>query len=46
LVCYAVLVYGGIARGSAAMWVTDLAWTLSALIATLGGFRAARAVKG
>jgi PAS domain S-box-containing protein len=28
------------------MWVTDLAWTLSALITTVGCFRAARAVKG
>jgi PAS domain S-box-containing protein len=41
LVAYAVLIYGGIVEGKAAMWVTDLAWTGSALIATYGCFRAA-----
>lgn len=41
LTLYAVVVYGGLARGAAAMWVTDLAWTASASITTYGCFRAA-----
>lgn len=46
LVAYAVLIYGEIARGRAAIWVTDFAWTASGLITTIGCFRAARAVHG
>lgn len=41
LLSYAVLVYGQIVQGVAAMWVTDTAWALSAAVTTFGCFRAA-----
>lgn len=46
LVAYAVLIYGDVVHGSAAMWVTDLAWTLSVIVTTTGCFRAAYAAHG
>ena len=43
---YAVLIHGGIAQGSAAVWVTDVAWTLAALLATVAAWRASRRLWG
>lgn len=45
-VAYVVLINGGIVRGDAAMWVTDLAWTASAAVAAFGCFRASRLLDG
>ncbi len=41
LLIYSVLIYGQIVQGVSAMWVTDIAWTLSAAVTTFGCFRAA-----
>ena len=41
LLAYALVIYGGFAQGLAAMWVTDLAWTLAAFVAAFGCFQAA-----
>jgi PAS domain S-box-containing protein len=45
-VVYGVLIYGDIAEGDAALWVTNLAWTGSAFIAALGCFQASRVLQG
>jgi PAS domain S-box-containing protein len=41
LILYSVAIYGGFARGSVAIWITDGAWTLSSLLAALWSFAAA-----
>jgi PAS domain S-box-containing protein len=41
LIAYAAVIYGGVATGIQPMWVTDVAWTVSASIAAYGCFRAA-----
>lgn len=43
---YALLIYGGLAEGRAATWITNSAWTVSAALAAFGCFRASRSVEG
>lgn len=45
LLVYCILIYGQIVQGLAAMWVTDLSWTLSSTVTTYGCFRAASVSK-
>src|SRR5690606_31219102 len=41
LLAYALVIYGGFAQGVAAMWVTDLAWTVASFVTAFGCFQAA-----
>ncbi|MGH8176500.1 MAG: sensor histidine kinase [Steroidobacter sp.] len=46
LAAYCLVIYGGFATGRTAMWITDLAWTVSALLAAVGSYRAASSLCG
>jgi PAS domain S-box-containing protein len=45
LALYVAVVEGGLARGEAVVWITDLAWTAAALLATHACLQAARALR-
>ncbi len=45
-IAYAILIYGGVFPGETAVWVTDLAWTVSAAVAAIGCFQAGHVLEG